>query len=302
MSEPLAGRVAVVTGAGRGIGRATALALADRGARIVVNDLGTSLDGTSRDEDPAAAVVSEIEARGGQAIASRDSVADWSGARRIVELGLSHFGSLDLLVNNAGLSAGAPIWELDPDLFDRVVRSHLHGTFHCIRAAVPHMKERGFGRIVNLVSRAGLIGVPGTTAYAAGKGGIFGLTNAASRDLASFGVTLNAVNPAATETRMVTTAIEAFREQGDDERRRAEMLTASLQPPEQVAALVTALCHDDAARFTGQVFYLERGRVGLFHPLEVEREATTQHAWSVDSLLEALSDLEPHSLDAVYGA
>jgi NAD(P)-dependent dehydrogenase (short-subunit alcohol dehydrogenase family) len=308
MTASLEGRVAIVTGAGRGIGRATALSLASRGAYVVVNDLGASLEGDSSNEHPTAEVVDSIRAAGGRAIASTDSVAQWSSAQRIIEAALEEFGRIDFLVNNAGLFAAAPIWELDPELFDRVVRSHLHGTFHCMRAAVPHMKARGFGRIVNLVSRAGLVGMPGAAAYGAGKGGIFGLTNAASRDLAACGVSVNAVNPAATETRMVTTAIDQLSAQGEEERRRAKGLLDALQPPEQVASLITALLHDgchgasrnEPARLNGQILFLERGRVGLFHPLEVNASQMTEGEWTVDSLREALTGFDPHPLGPIY--
>jgi NAD(P)-dependent dehydrogenase (short-subunit alcohol dehydrogenase family) len=301
MSATLEGQVAIVTGAGRGIGRATALALASRGARVLVNDLGASLDGASHNEDPATEVVKTIREQGAEAIANGDSVSEWTSAQRIIESALDHFGRIDFLVNNAGLSAGAPVWELDPELFDRVVRSHLHGSFYCLRAAAPVMKERGFGRIINLVSRAGLIGMPGTAAYGAGKGGVFGLTNAASRDLGPFGITVNAVNPAATETRMVTTAIDEFRAQGDEANRRADGLVAALQPPEQVGALITALCHPAAGRFNGEFFYIEKGRIGLFDPLAVDQSGTTEGAWTVDKLIGALDEFEPHALEAVYG-
>jgi len=296
----LEGRVAIVTGAGRGIGRATALALASRGARIVVNDLGASLEGQGDDATPAREVVLEIEKAGGEAIASADSVSEWGSAQRIVGCALDHFGQVDLLVNNAGLSATAPIFEQDPDQFDRVVRSHLHGTFHCIRAAAPHMKERGFGRIVNVVSRAGLLGVPNQSAYAAGKGGVFGLTNVASRDLAAHGITVNAVNPAATETRMVTTAIDSFRAQGGDAARMAAGLTQALQPPENIAALITALCLDGPGRFNGEIFYLEKDRIGLFDPLSFSQEAPGDGSWTIDSLVAAISGFQPHDQGAIY--
>ena len=294
--------MAVVTGAGRGIGRATALALSERGAAVVVNDLGVTLHGEQGEQGLAEQVVTEIEAAGGRAVANNDSVAEWAGAERIIATALDHFGQLDLLVNNAGLSVSVPISETEPDFFDRVVRSHVYGSFFCLRAALPHMRERRFGRVVNVVSRAALVGVPGMSAYAAGKGGVFGLTNVASRELAASGITVNAVNPAATETRQVTTAIDQLEKAGEDERRRAEGLRAALQPPDQVAALISALCHDESARFNGQFFYIEKGRVGLFPPIEVEREATTSAPWTVESLLEATATLEPYSLGAVYGA
>lgn len=312
MESSLEGRVAIVTGAGRGIGRASALALASRGARVLVNDLGTSLDGASQTDSAArdssdagtmstaATVAGEIEHAGGEAHANSDSVAEWPSAQRIVESALDHFGRIDLLVNNAGLSATAPVWENDPALFDRVVASHLHGTFYCIRAASPHMKDQRFGRIVNLVSRAGLLGVPSQAAYGAGKGGVFALTNVAARDLGRFGITVNAVNPAATETRMVTTAIESFRNRGEEGERMAQGLTAALQPPEAVAALITAVCLDEGGRFNGEVFYLEKDRVGLFEPLEVRQDARSDSAWTIESLGAAIAGFEPHDPGVVY--
>jgi len=300
MPQPLAGRVAIVTGAGRGIGRATALALASRGARVVVNDLGAALDGAGDDATPANEVVCEIEKAGGVAISNPDSVAEWASASRIIESALDHFGRLDLLVNNAGLSATAPIWEQDPELFDRVVRSHLYGTFYCIRAASPHMKDAGYGRIVNVVSRAGLLGIPNQSAYGAGKGGVFGLTNVASRDLAPFGITVNAVNPAATETRMVTTAIESFRAQGGEAEKMAKGLTSALQSPENIAGLITVLCQDEAARWNGEIFHLEKDCVGLFDPLTVRQEAPHEGSWTIESLTESIEIFEPHAQSVVY--
>lgn len=300
MSQSLEGRVAIVTGAGRGIGRATALALASHGARVVVNDLGASLEGVGDDATPAREVVREIEKAGGVAVSNPDSVAEWASASRIIESALDHFGRIDLLVNNAGLSSSAPIFDQDPELFDRVVRSHLYGTFYCIRAASPHMKDAGYGRIVNVVSRAGLLGIPGQSAYGAGKGGVFGLTNVASRDLAPFGITVNAVNPAATETRMVTTAIESFRAQGGEGEKMAKGLAAALQSPDNIAGLITALCLDEAGRWNGEIFHLEKDCVGLFDPLTVAQEAASHGPWTIESLTEAIAKFEPHSQSVVY--
>jgi NAD(P)-dependent dehydrogenase (short-subunit alcohol dehydrogenase family) len=297
----LARRVAVVTGAGRGIGRATALELARLGAAVVVNDIGAGPDGSGRDAGLAAGVAREIEAAGGRAVASGDSVAEWSGAERIVGTALDRFGGIDLLVNNAGLAAGAPLWELEPALFERVVASHLHGAFYCTRAAVPHMKARGYGRIVNLVSRAGIIGVPGNAAYGAGKGGVFGLTNVASRDLAPYGITVNAVNPSSTDTRMVARAIEAGRAAGGDAARRAENLAAAMQRPEDVAVLIAALCSETAAGINGQVFFVAKGRIGLFQPLTLNQSIEKDGAWSSAELAAALGGFRLHPLDTPYG-
>ncbi|MEM9177501.1 MAG: SDR family NAD(P)-dependent oxidoreductase [Myxococcota bacterium] len=300
MPQPLEGRVAIVTGAGRGIGRATALALAGCGARVVVNDLGGGLEGDGPDATPAARVAQEIRDEGGDATDNADSVAEWSGAQRIIETALDTWGRVDVLVNNAGLSATAPIWDHDPELFTRVVASHLHGTFFCLRAAAPHMKRAGYGRVVNVVSRAGLLGVPGQVAYGAGKGGVFGLTNVASRDLGEFGITVNAVNPAATETRMVTTAIDRFRADGPDGARMADGLQAALQPPENIARLIAALCHEEAGRWNGEIFYLERDRVGLFDPLTVTQEARHAGEWTIDAFLRATGTFDPHAGTVVY--
>ncbi len=299
-ANDLEGRVAVVTGAGRGIGRATALALSSRGARVVVNDLGSSLQGAGDDATPANEVVREIEKAGGVAVPNTDSVAEWESARRIIETALDAFGRIDLLVNNAGLSATGPIFDHDPELFDRVVRSHLHGTFYCMRAASPHMKDAGYGRIVNVVSRAGLLGLPNQSAYGAGKGGVFGLTNVASRDLAAFGITVNAVNPAATDTRMVTNAIATSKSRGPEAEKMAAGLLAALQPPENIAALITALCLDEAAQFNGEIFYLEKDRVGLFDPLDMLQDAPSADGWTIESLSAAISKFKPHALRAVY--
>src|SRR5262249_11865479 len=164
------------------------------GAAVVVNDLGTTVEGTGRDAAVAAAVVAEIEAAGGRAMASATSVTDFGGVERMVAEAVDRFGGGDVLGNHAGSVSAPPVWGMGAGCFDRVSASHARGTFNTIRCVAPHMRARGWGRIVNLVSRAGLVGIPGTAAYAAGKGAIFALTNVAARDLASSGITVNAVN------------------------------------------------------------------------------------------------------------
>lgn len=299
MSASLAGRTAVVTGAGRGIGRATALMLAELGAAVVVNDLGTTTDGVGADEGPATSVVREIEATGGRAIACTASVTDFAAVDRMMTDAVARFGGLDVVVNNAGLTAGQPIWEMDPETFQRVSASHAVGTFNCIRCAAPHLRARGGGRIVNLVSRAGLVGVPGAAAYAAGKGAVFALTNVAARDLAPFGITVNAVNPASTETRMVTQAVERGRAAGGAAAARAAKLLAALQSPEDVARLIVGLCLDDASVVTGQVFLVSRDRIGLFRPLGVDQEAVLD-APTVDAVARVLRGFRLHPIDSPY--
>ena len=291
MSTPLAGRTAVVTGAGRGIGRATALELARLGAAVVVNDLGTSTDGTGTDAGPAGAVAREIEASGGRALPCAASVTDFAAVEHMMADAAERFGGVDILVNNAGLTASKPIWEMEPDVFERVAASHATGTFNGIRCAAPYMRKRAWGRIVNLVSRAGLVGMPGAAAYAAGKGAVFALTNVAALDLAPAGITVNAVNPASTETRMVTQAVERGRAAGGAAAERAARLLASLQPPEAVARLVAALCLDSAGAITGQVLFVSGDEIGVFRPLAVDQRATVGTP-TVDAVAVALAGLQ----------
>lgn len=301
MMPSLRGRTAIVTGAGRGIGRATALLLSQMGANVVVNDLGAALDGQGSDSAPAESVVREIRDQGGRAVANRDSVADWEGAARIVGTAIAEFGGVDILVNNAGLSFAMPLWELDAETFTRVCDSHVKGTFFCTRHAVTHMMEKRWGRIVNLVSRAGLVGIPGNVAYGAGKGGVFGFTNVICRDLAPYGITVNAVNPSSTETRQVTTAVERFRAEGGDAAVRAENLMKAVQRPEEVAVLIASLCSEEAGAINGQVFFVAKSEIGVFAPMHVGQRTSKPGSWSVGELVDALGRFEPYPLDSPYG-
>jgi NAD(P)-dependent dehydrogenase (short-subunit alcohol dehydrogenase family) len=234
-------------------------------------------------------------------MASAASVTDFAGVERMVAEAAARFGGVDVLINNAGATASAPIWEMDPAVFDRVSASHAKGTFNTIRCVAPHMRARGWGRIVNLVSRAGLVGIPGTAAYAAGKGAVFALTNVAARDLARSGITVNAVNPGSTGTRMVLGAVERARAQGDaDAVARAARIEASLQAPEEVAVLIAALCTAEAGKVTGQVFFVGNGEIGLFRPLEVEQKASTAGDWTVETILGALAEFQPYPLEGPY--
>ena len=300
MGTDLESRVAIVTGAGGGIGRATALELAGLGAAVIVNDLGTSTDGVGRDASRAESVAAEIRAAGGRAAVSTDSVAEFDAAGRIIDTALAEFGRVDILVNNAGLTARGGLEDLDPDDFERISASHIKGTFNCSRHAVPHMIEAGWGRIVNLVSRAGIIGMPGSLAYGVGKGGVFGFTNVASRDLGRHGITVNAVNPASTETRMVTQATDKL-QQGDAKMQaQAAALLASIQKPEHVAVLIAWLCTPAAAEVNGQVFLAHQDHIGLFQPLTVTQRIDREDAWTVADLVAALDGLAYHPLDTPY--
>src|SRR3974377_837614 len=172
----LDGRVAVVTGSGRGIGREFALCFAREGASVVVNDVGASLDGRGTEEDPAAQVCKEIEALGSKAVPNYDSVTDFEGAGNIVQTAVDAFGTLDILVNNAGIVRDKTLLKMDESDFDSVIAVHLKGTFNSPRHAAEVMKEKGYGRIVNITSSAGLRGNFGQTNYGAAKAGIMGMT------------------------------------------------------------------------------------------------------------------------------
>src|SRR5256885_12784350 len=197
MGDMLAGRVAVVTGGGRGIGRGVARALAAAGARVVVNDYGVAVDGRAPSSGPAFDVVAEIERDGGEAVASTDSVADWEGAGRIVDTARSRFGRIDILVTCAGILRDRMIFNMSEEEWDAVLAVHLKGTFNCMRHACTHMRERRWGRIITFSSGSGLFGNPGQANYGAAKSAIGGLTKVAARDLGKYGVTVNAICPVA---------------------------------------------------------------------------------------------------------
>lgn len=294
----LQGRVAVVTGAGRGIGRATALQLAELGARVVVNDLGVSADGSGREPAVAQAVVAEIEARGGQAVANADSVEDWDGAGRLVRTAIERFGRIDLLVNNAGTVSRAQVWTMDPRQFRAVVGVHIFGTFNCVRHAVPHMMEQKYGRIVNFVSRGGLLGSEGVSAYGAGKGAIFGFTNVIARELQPHNILVNGVNPAATRTRMVTDTVDRAEALGLDVEKAKRML-AVVQEPEEVASVAAFLCSEDID-FTGQFFFAQAGVVSLLEPIRFPQKLCKGGRWTPAELVEAARKLDIPPLQKVY--
>jgi len=237
-------RVAIVTGAGRGVGRAVALDLAREGAKVVVNDAGVGLQGGATDERPADEVVNEIRAAGGSAIASYDSVAGFASAERMVRAAVDAFGALDILVNNAGIIRDSTLLKMSEDDFDAVIAVHLKGTFNTCRHAAPVMRERGYGRIVNMTSAAGLKGNFGQTNYSAAKAGIVGMTMTMALELGKYGITVNAFAPRAT-TRM-TAAIPSTH---DPVKSRGEETS-----PEHNAPFVSFLASEAAAGITGQVF------------------------------------------------
>jgi NAD(P)-dependent dehydrogenase (short-subunit alcohol dehydrogenase family) len=213
-----AGRVVVVTGAGRGLGRAHALAFAAEGARVVVNDVGAALDGSGGSTGPAAEVVAEIRAAGGEAVADGEDVADWAGAARLVAHAVEAFGRLDVLVNNAGILRDRMLVSLDEAEWDAVLRVHLKGHAAPLHHAAAYWRSRGkagepvAARVINTSSGAGLLGSVGQGSYSTAKAGILGLTLVAAAELARYGVTVNAVAPGFTETDMLAKVRPEVRE------------------------------------------------------------------------------------------
>jgi NAD(P)-dependent dehydrogenase (short-subunit alcohol dehydrogenase family) len=284
----LDGRVAVVTGAGRGLGRSHALLLAAEGASVVVNDRGTSVGGTGRDASAAARVVAEIEAAGGRAVASTDDVADWDGGRRVVEAALEHFGRLDVLVNNAGVLRDRMLVTMAEEDWDVVVRVHLKGTFVPLHHAAAHWRaEAKAGRsvdavVVNTTSTSGLLGNPGQGNYGAAKAGVAALTVIAAQELARYGVRVNAVAPAA-RTRMTeqTPGLADLVAPPPDPDAFDDWDPANASP--LVAALAVA-----GSPVTGQVLFVQGGEVRRFTPWTMTDSLRTEGRWQVADLVERL--------------
>jgi len=262
MSGICDGRVVIVTGAARGLGRAHALELARQGATVAGNDIGAAPDGTGGSPTPAQQVVDEITAAGGRAVVNGDDVADWDGARRLVQTALDAFGRLDVVVNNAGIVRDRMFVSCTEDEWDAVVRVHLKGHVAVSRHAAEHWRERAKAgeavdaRIVNTSSGAGLMGSVGQSAYSAAKAGIAALTLVQAAELGRYGVTANALAPSA-RTRMTEGVFAEMMARPDD----PEAFDA--MAPENVAPLVAWLASARSAHVTGRVFEVEGGKVSV---------------------------------------
>ncbi|MFC4468461.1 3-oxoacyl-ACP reductase [Streptomyces xiangluensis] len=284
MSLPLEGRAAIVTGAGRGLGRAEALELARLGAAVVVNDFGKPGRDGSGDASagPAEEVADEIRQAGGRAVAHTGDVADHQQAQELVELAVTTFGQLDILVNNAGILRDKMVFSMSEDEWDSVIRVHLKGHFNTTHFAAAHWRNRSkatgapvYGRIVNTSSEAFLAGSAGQPNYAAAKGGIVGLTTSTALALAKYGVTANVICPRA-RTRMTA---DVFAGSGDS--------ADGLDPlaPEHVAPLVGYLASPAAARINGQLLVVHGGMVAIVErPRVAAKFDTKQDAFSYDEL------------------
>jgi NAD(P)-dependent dehydrogenase (short-subunit alcohol dehydrogenase family) len=281
----LDGKVAAITGAGGGIGRAHALLFAREGARVVVNDLGGARDGSGEGSTTMAqAVCDEIKAAGGQAVPSYDDVSDRAGAENIVKTAVGEFGQLDILVNNAGILRDKTLLKMEDGMWDLVVRVHLRGTYLCTQAAAKHMAERGKGgRIVNTSSVSGLIGNFGQSNYSAAKAGIYGFTRTASMELRKYGITVNALAPVAL-TRLTS----------DLPMMQALPNAKELLAPEHIAPAALFLASELASDVTGQVLAVEGPRMYLFKMIQTNAVTAREGSWTALEIKERWSEISGH--------
>src|SRR5438132_10297172 len=289
MTDKLKGRNAVVTGAGRGIGRAVALLRAQEGANVVVNDPGVNVDGTGHDAGPADQVRDEIRAAsaeggtaaGGNAVANYDDVSTAQGGENMVRQCVDAFGRIDILINVAGILRDRMIFNMAEDEWDAVINVHLKGHFNTIKPASQLMRQQRFGRIVNFSSISGLRGNPGQANYGAAKAGIAGMTRVVARDLGRYGITCNCIAPGAM-TRMVAQVPDSARQL-----RAARGLAAPPPPqslaertPEQVAPMTVWLCTDEAWNVNGKIFHVAGGIVALAHEESPYRHIQPEATWT----------------------
>ncbi len=290
----LEGRNAVVTGAGRGIGRAVAVLLAQEGARVVVNDPGGNVDGTGHDNGPADQVTAEINDAGGTAVANYDTVATPEGGEAMVRQCVDAFGRIDFLINVAGILRDRMIFNMSEEEWDAVYGVHLKGHFNTIKPASVLMRQQRYGRIVNFSSISGLRGISGQSNYGAAKAGIAGLTRVVARDLGRYAVTCNAIAPGA-QTRMIAQIPQASRQI----RARAGIQEPARPPepvvpmtPEHVAPMTAWLCTDDAWNVNGKIFHVAGGSVSLAHEEHHIQSIEKDGKWE----LKELAALVPNQL------
>ncbi len=279
----LNGKIAVVTGAGRGIGKETALFMANEGAKVVVNDLGGNTDGTGGTQI-ADEVVEEIKAAGGEAVANYDNVSDFAGGQNIFQTALDTFGGMDILINNAGILRDKTLFNMEENDWDQVIAVHLKGHFNCTKPFAAYIREtnRMNCRIINMSSVSGLYGNFGQTNYGAAKAGIAGFTRSLSFEMAKYKCTVNTISPGAA-TRMTIDLIKAAGREVD--------VNDWKQGPQQLAPVITWLCCDEASDVTNQIIHVQNGTVGIMQQPAVIESFLSEELWSLDQLDRVISNL-----------
>jgi NAD(P)-dependent dehydrogenase (short-subunit alcohol dehydrogenase family) len=284
MAGKLSGYNAVVTGAGRGIGRAVALLLAREGASVVVNDPGVNVDGTGHDNGPADQVVEEIRKAGGRAVPNYDSVATAEGGERMIRQCVEEFGRIDILINVAGILRDRMIFNMTEEEWDAVINVHLKGHFNTIKPASVLMRQQRYGRIVNFSSISGLRGNSGQANYGAAKAGIAGLTRVVARDMGRYGVTCNCIAPGAI-TRMTQTVPESARQLRAQRGMQPTTMQRIVEPtPEHVAPMTVWLCLPEAWNVNGKIFHVAGGYISLSHEETPIQQIQKDGKWTVEEL------------------
>jgi len=288
----LDGRVAIITGAGRGIGREHALLFAGEGAKVVVNDLGGGMDGSGEDIGPAQQVVNEITAMGGEAVANTDNVADWEGGQRLVNAAVEAFGDLHVLVNNAGILRDRVLVNMTEEEWDAVIHVHLKGHFVPTRWAAAYWREQTKAgkevraSVINTSSTSGLIGNPGQANYGAAKAGIASFSNITAQELIRYGVRVNCIAPAA-RTRLT----EATPGLGDIVKPPEDAGAFDVWDPANISPLIAWLATEDCP-VTGKTYFIQGGQVRLFQPWTMTATIEKQGRWTVDELDREMKKLE----------
>ena len=290
MGDRLKDRVAIVTGAGRGIGRGIAILMAEEGAKVVVNDLGGAADGTGAEKKVADEVVAEIKAAGGEAVANYDSVTTVEGGENIIRTAIDSFGKLDILVNNAGILRDRMIFNMAPEEWDAVMKVHLYGIFNCSKPACVLFRQQRSGRIISMSSTSGLIGNSGQANYGAAKAGIAGFTRVIARDMGRYGVTCNAIAPGASTRMTMSEEVLAARQIRASKGvtggggAQSPIGAPALRDPDDIAPIVVYLATDAAANINGQTFGTSGGTISLYHNPEPMKSIHKDGRWTLDEL------------------
>ena len=290
MGDRLKGKVAVVTGAGRGIGRGIAILMASEGAKVVVNDLGGAVDGSGAAQNVADEVVTEIRTVGGEAVTNYDSVTTVEGGENIIKTAVDSFGKLDILVNNAGILRDRMIFNMSSEEWDTVIKVHLYGVFNCTKPACILFRQQKGGRVISMSSTSGLIGNSGQANYGAAKAGIAGFTRVIARDMGRYGVTCNAIAPGAS-TRMtmsdeVLAAYKIRAEKGVTGGGGAQSPVGAptLRSPDDIAPIVVFLATDAASEINGQTFGASGGTISIYQNPEPKKSIHKDGRWTLDEL------------------